>query len=92
MKIHPTVWLAPLVALMFQCQSNPYQQGEILYANFCANCHGVDGQGLQGLIPPLAMFSERELRAMMTAAGFEIVEDWQATKRAALFLIARVAD
>lgn len=45
-----------------------------------------------GLIPPLAMFSERELRAMMTAAGFEIVEDWQATKRAALFLIARVAD
>jgi SAM-dependent methyltransferase len=45
-----------------------------------------------GLIPPLAFFSEHELRAMMAAAGFEIVEDWRATKRAALFLVARVAD
>lgn len=45
-----------------------------------------------GLIPPLALLSEHELRAMMAAAGFEIVEDWQARKGAALFLIARVAD
>lgn len=36
------------------CQSNPFQQGEILYNNFCANCHMEDGTGLAGNIPPLA--------------------------------------
>ena len=35
------------------CQSNPFQQGEILYVNFCSNCHMTDGSGLQNLIPPL---------------------------------------
>lgn len=44
-----------------------------------------------GLIPPLAFFSDDELRAMMTGAGFEIVEDWRGERRAPLFLIARVA-
>ncbi|GAB5553260.1 MAG: hypothetical protein Sapg2KO_28510 [Saprospiraceae bacterium] len=36
------------------CQSQPYPQGEILYNNFCANCHMDDGSGLAGNIPPLA--------------------------------------
>ena len=40
---------------LFQsCQSNPYVHGEILYENFCANCHMEDGTGLIGNIPPLA--------------------------------------
>jgi mono/diheme cytochrome c family protein len=43
-----------LVLPMLQCTDNPYRQGEILYRNFCANCHMEDGSGLQGLIPPLA--------------------------------------
>lgn len=38
----------------FACQSQPYKQGEILYNNFCANCHMEDGSGLKGNIPPLA--------------------------------------
>lgn len=45
--------LAPLLTLVY-CDSNPYQQGEILYNNFCANCHMENGEGLKGLIPPLA--------------------------------------
>ncbi|HMR44082.1 MAG TPA: cytochrome c [Saprospiraceae bacterium] len=36
------------------CQDNPYKQGQVLYENFCANCHMEDGSGLEGLIPPLA--------------------------------------
>lgn len=36
------------------CEDNPYPQGEILYNNFCSNCHAADGSGLEGLIPPLA--------------------------------------
>lgn len=42
-----------------------------------------------GLIPPLAFFTDDELRAMMTDAGFEIVEDWRGEARVPLFLIAR---
>lgn len=36
------------------CERHPHQQGEILYTNFCVNCHMEDGTGLEGLIPPLA--------------------------------------
>lgn len=36
------------------CQDQPFKQGEILYTNFCANCHMEDGSGLAGNIPPLA--------------------------------------
>ncbi|MCB0661713.1 MAG: c-type cytochrome [Saprospiraceae bacterium] len=47
---------AVLLGLLFfsACEDNPYSQGEILYNNFCSNCHATDGSGLQGLIPPLA--------------------------------------
>ena len=43
------------VLLIFgRCETYPYQQGKILYTNFCENCHMVDGTGLVGVIPPLA--------------------------------------
>jgi ubiquinone/menaquinone biosynthesis C-methylase UbiE len=42
-----------------------------------------------GLLPQLTFFTENALRDMVRAAGLEIVEDWQAKKGAALFLIAR---
>ena len=44
-----------LPLLVWQCgQRQPYRQGEILYQNFCTNCHMDNGSGLKGLIPPLA--------------------------------------
>ena len=39
---------------IFACQENPFKQGEIMYENFCASCHGMKGEGLRGLVPPLA--------------------------------------
>lgn len=41
-------------AFIYSCKDTPFQQGKILYENFCANCHMEDGSGLEGLIPPLA--------------------------------------
>ncbi len=42
------------VCFMIACDLHPFKHGEILYENFCANCHMEDGKGLKGLIPPLA--------------------------------------
>jgi len=39
---------------VFSCELKTYEHGEILYENFCANCHMEDGTGLVGIIPPLA--------------------------------------
>jgi len=38
----------------FSCEQQPYQMGERLYKKHCANCHMDGGEGLAGLIPPLA--------------------------------------
>ena len=53
-KISQLVVLACCATLAIQCNEHPYQQGQILYENFCANCHMSDGSGLAGVIPPLA--------------------------------------
>lgn len=45
---------AATLASLEACQPQPYVQGEILYNNFCANCHMDDGSGLAANIPPLA--------------------------------------
>lgn len=42
-----------------------------------------------GIIPSLTALSADELRALMTYAGLEIVEDWRKGPKKALFLIAR---
>ncbi len=51
-------WLAPTLAaglaLLPGCFTNKQHQGERLYAQHCAGCHGEQGQGLGTLIPPLA--------------------------------------
>ena len=36
------------------CDDNVYKQGKRYYDGFCGNCHGENGEGLRGLIPPLA--------------------------------------
>ncbi len=49
------VFVCFLLAMgIWACDKYPYQQGKILYTNFCENCHMADGSGLKGLIPPLA--------------------------------------
>ncbi len=46
--------LLVLLGLTFiYCKNNFYAQGERLYATYCANCHGKDGNGLKSLYPPL---------------------------------------
>lgn len=49
-----------LMVLIFSCQddgqiefSRYYSGGSVIYLARCANCHGVKGEGLQALIPPL---------------------------------------
>lgn len=51
-------WLAPALALGLAllpgCFTNKQHQGEHLYVQHCASCHGEQGEGLGHLIPPLA--------------------------------------
>jgi len=44
-----------LIASLSQisCVQNVYVQGEIYYNQNCSNCHGLNGEGLKQLIPPL---------------------------------------
>lgn len=42
-----------------------------------------------GLVPYVSCFSGKTLRDELRATGFEIIEDWQPERKAALFLILR---
>jgi mono/diheme cytochrome c family protein len=49
-----------LVILLVSCQNAQdlefdryYSSGSLVYQSHCQNCHGANGQGLNGLIPPL---------------------------------------
>ncbi|MCB0558263.1 MAG: cytochrome c [Lewinellaceae bacterium] len=54
MRFNLILFLFFLSFILANCESQPHRQGEILYQNFCANCHMDDGSGLAGNIPPLA--------------------------------------
>lgn len=48
------------IGMVVSCQSDEqvefnryYSAGSLVYQTHCQNCHGVHGEGLQGLIPPL---------------------------------------
>ena len=43
-----------LTASLSGCFTSTERSGRALYAQRCANCHGLDGRGLGTLIPPLA--------------------------------------
>ena len=43
-----------LAILFYHCDSQPYKQGANLYRMHCESCHMANGEGLRGLIPPLA--------------------------------------
>jgi len=59
--------LISLSLLQVYCGDTPYQQGKILYNNYCANCHMEDGSGLAGLIPPLAQADYLKENQLYTA-------------------------
>jgi mono/diheme cytochrome c family protein len=48
-----SILLIVLILSLSACEQETYKHGRILYENFCENCHGHDGEGLRGLIPPL---------------------------------------
>lgn len=48
------VLLLFIAGLYSACSYNPFTQGEILYGNFCASCHGEQGEGFRDLYPPVA--------------------------------------
>ena len=50
-----------LSALIYSCQSDSsiefkqyYSAGALVYQSHCQNCHGLKGEGLAALIPPLS--------------------------------------
>ena len=52
--------LISMLALIFSCQNDRqiefnryFSTGSTVYQMHCQNCHGVKGEGLQGLIPSL---------------------------------------
>ena len=52
--------LLVLGVLIVSCQNEQslefkryYTSGSLVYQSHCQNCHGVQGEGLKGLIPPL---------------------------------------
>jgi len=52
--------LSVLGVLIASCQNEQslefkryYTSGSLVYQSHCQNCHGVQGEGLKGLIPPL---------------------------------------
>lgn len=51
---------------------------------------GPIGKAL-GFLPLLRVFTRKELVASVAGAGFEIVEDWQPGKGAAVFMVAKKA-
>jgi 2-polyprenyl-3-methyl-5-hydroxy-6-metoxy-1,4-benzoquinol methylase len=44
-----------------------------------------------GLMPPLKVFTKKELQQSLTNAGFDIEYEWQPSKRKAAFIVARKA-
>lgn len=55
LKVIITAFSLLVISFLTNCETRKsFWQGEILYYNFCENCHMEDGSGLRGLIPPLA--------------------------------------
>lgn len=53
-KLTHLLFFIGLIFIFSSCGSKTFKQGEALYKNNCANCHMLNGEGLQSLIPPLA--------------------------------------
>ncbi len=53
MKVNALLFIWILVITSVSCGDSNRDYGSELYTKNCANCHGVEGQGLQDLYPPL---------------------------------------
>jgi len=60
MKLISAIFLLLILCVLAACQSEEqieferyYSAGSLVYQNKCQNCHGKEGEGLGGLIPPL---------------------------------------
>ncbi|WP_428331461.1 c-type cytochrome [Mucilaginibacter sp.] len=60
MKLKIIGIIGVIIIFIVSCQSEDqvefaryYSNGSTIYQSHCQNCHGVKGEGLQGLIPPL---------------------------------------
>jgi len=53
-----TIYLLVVSFVLFSFQKKPskeiMERGEIIYMDFCVQCHGVDGKGVEKIYPPLA--------------------------------------
>jgi cytochrome c len=47
--------------LQAQTREAPASKGQVLFENRCARCHGLGGDGSEGLAPPLIDVVEREI-------------------------------
>lgn len=47
------IYLFLCISFIISCKPK-YYQGEVSYNQHCANCHGLDGEGLKSLYPPLS--------------------------------------
>lgn len=60
---------------LYSCEQQPYQMGERIYKANCANCHMDNGEGLAGLIPPLAgsdyLLKERDRLVCIVRNGLQ---------------------
>lgn len=59
-QVSRIAWIMIFVIVVASCKSKSdiefeqyYNQGEVLYTKYCANCHQQDGSGLMLLYPPL---------------------------------------
>jgi mono/diheme cytochrome c family protein len=61
MKVQIILWVSLIIGVVAaSCQSEDqlefaryYSSGSLTYQDKCQNCHGKNGEGLSGLIPPL---------------------------------------
>lgn len=47
-------FVATLGVVLYSCNQDPYKQGQVLYDNYCVQCHQANGEGYKELYPPLA--------------------------------------
>lgn len=53
-KIYLFIVLLAATALYSSCDETLHAHGKDNYTRLCSNCHGENGEGLLGLVPPLA--------------------------------------